>query len=180
MSRWTEKIELLRLALRIGVGSDVTVATPTIATREYRRNLRERDSSNAMAYKCAKTLPNNSLVSGPATWSKANRVQSAASIVTRRYVNSFTDISSARPDNVSDERWQQVHADARTFLSEWGTVADALEWPAEELFGGAAAGAHGLVWELRGRRVLAITYDLIAIDGNTAGCRAWFRRLRRF
>lgn len=179
MSRWTEKIELLRQALSVGVGSDVNVATSPGEIPQNRQIPRGSTGSDVTPFECTETLPRSTLVRGPAAWGSADRVRSAGGIVPTRYLNAFTDMSSARPDHVSDEQWRQLHEDARTFLREWGTVADALGWPTEELFGRAKAGAHGLVWELGGRRVLAITHDLIVIDGDAAHYRAWFPRQRR-
>lgn len=181
MSRWTEKIERLREALSVRVGSDATVATPPNGTPENRCILRQSEGSGWVAYEYAVPLPRSILVRCPAAWSNSGRVISAVDIVLTRRLNAFTDMSRGGVLDVTDQLlWWQVHADARTFLSEWGSVADALEWPAEVLFDRAEAGAHGLVWETRRRRRPVITHDFIVIFGNAARCRAWLRRLRRF
>ncbi len=179
MSRWTEKLELLRQAWSVGVGSDVTVATSADMIHENRRIPPGSAGSDVTPFECTETLPRSTLLRGPVAWGSAGLVWSVGGIVPTRYLNAFTDMSCVRPEHVSDERWRQVHDDARTFLREWGAVADALGWPTEELFGRAEVGAHGLVWELCGRRVLAITHDLIVIDGDAARYRAWFPRMRR-
>jgi hypothetical protein len=73
--------------------------------------------------------------------------------------------------------------DARHFLAAWGDQAKALRWTAAELFGLdtppakphpsyhrlSRYDATGLIWNLRGHRVVAITADTAAIQNATTG-----------
>jgi hypothetical protein len=68
------------------------------------------------------------------------------------------------PKQVHDsKRWRQAVDDGREFLAEWGDQAKALGWSADDLFALhptaplARYDAMGLVWLLRGRRVVALT-----------------------
>jgi hypothetical protein len=82
------------------------------------------------------------------------------------------------PAYVDVERWQQCIENARRFLQSWGHQAEALGWNAKDLFGLhepplqphpsydrlSRYDATGLLWLLRGRRVLALTKTIAAIQ----------------
>jgi hypothetical protein len=94
-------------------------------------------------------------------------------------------------DHVARHRWQQMIWDADILLAKWGARAQALGWASQELFGlhtppeRPAANYHrlvrynetGLIWLLRGRRVIALTTTMAAIQGATAALK--YRKLNR-
>jgi hypothetical protein len=69
-----------------------------------------------------------------------------------------------------DVRWKQALNDAPAFLSEWGTQAEAHGWTAEDLFGLdesaplARYDRMGLIWLLKGRKVVALSEDAATFD----------------
>ncbi len=89
-------------------------------------------------------------------------------------------LECACPDYVDVGRWQRCIGDARRFLRSWGSQAEALGWTAKDLFGlhQPPATPHwsyqrlsrydetGLLWLLRGRRVLALTETTAAIQSS--------------
>jgi hypothetical protein len=94
------------------------------------------------------------------------------------------------PDYVEEERWQQAVADGKTFLSRWGDQAQALGWTAKDLFGLLTVPEHakpsfnrlsrydetGLIWLLKGRRVVALTESTAAIENPASGAVTMYRR----
>jgi hypothetical protein len=107
------------------------------------------------------------------------------------YRDVFVALCSKCPELVESDRWQQAIRDGDTFLAAWGEQARALGWTACELLGLHAlpAGPHpnyrrlsrydetGLIWLLRGRRVVALTETTAAIQGATAVL--IYRKLRK-
>ena len=97
------------------------------------------------------------------------------------------------PGYVEAERWQECVEDARRFLATWGDKAEALGWTAGELFGlhKPPANPHpsysrlsrydctGLVWLLQGRRVIALSTDIAAIQNPNTGNVLTYRKLRK-
>lgn len=95
-----------------------------------------------------------------------------------------------RPEFVDQERWQQCIADAKRFLETWGGQANALGWSPTDLFGLHQPPEHphctyqrlsrfdhaGLLWLLRGRRVVALTEITAAIQ-ISGGAPLIFRRM---
>ena len=87
------------------------------------------------------------------------------------------------PDQIEPERWRLRITDAQRFLVDWGDKALALGWTAGELLGLhtplakphpsycrlSRYDATGLVWNLAGRRVVALTADTAAIENRTTG-----------
>ena len=69
---------------------------------------------------------------------------------------------AANPTN-DERRWLRACDDASLFLRDWGERAVDLGWENEDLFGLhpiaplARYDAMGIIWLLRGRRVVAIT-----------------------
>ena len=96
------------------------------------------------------------------------------------------------PAYVEPNRWQQCVEDAQRFLATWGDKARALGWTATELFGlhKPPENPHpsysrlsrydctGLIWELEGRRVVALTSITAAVEGHT-GNTATYRKARK-
>ena len=88
------------------------------------------------------------------------------------------------------DRWQQAVADGKTFLARWGEQAHALGWTARDLFGlhhvpespapnyrrPSRYDETGLVWLLRGRRVVALTETTAAIQNPVSGSITVYRR----
>jgi hypothetical protein len=98
------------------------------------------------------------------------------------YEPSFCALERRCPDFVEAERWQQAVEDGWRFLGLWDEQAHALGWTARELFGlhtppqrPAVSYSRlsrydetGLIWLLRGRRVIALTETTAAIQGATS------------
>jgi hypothetical protein len=94
------------------------------------------------------------------------------------FAEALDALERCRPEYVEPERWQQCLIDAQRFLASWGDKALALGWTESELFGlhDPPARPHpsycrlsryeptGLLWLLRGRRVVALTADTAAIE----------------
>jgi hypothetical protein len=70
------------------------------------------------------------------------------------------------------ERWHQFVNDAGIFLDQWGREAERLGWMAEELFGlhpytpMARYDQMGLIWMLKGERVVALTATGARLSGG--------------
>lgn len=93
------------------------------------------------------------------------------------------------PDHIEAERCHQCLIDAQRFLAAWGDKAAALGWTEADLFGlhEPLAKPHptysrlsrydctGLLWLLRGRRVVALTADTAAIE-SASGATLTYRR----
>ena len=73
---------------------------------------------------------------------------------------------------MSDGRW--AIADAHLFLVTWGRQAEALGWPAAALFGlrpthpTARYDRMGMLWFLKGERVVALTATAARFSGGLA------------
>jgi hypothetical protein len=87
------------------------------------------------------------------------------------------------PPGVPGQLWQQFREDCERFLDEWAAKAAALGWTAEALFGCAPSQplAHlqiaGLLWILRGRKLIKLYVDWAAIENLTDGsCEVFNRR----
>jgi hypothetical protein len=88
------------------------------------------------------------------------------------------------------DRWQQAVTDGKTFLLRWGDQAHALGWTAKDLFGLLTVPEHaklsfnrlsrydetGLIWLLGGRRVVALTEGMAAIQNPGSGSVTMYRR----
>ena len=92
------------------------------------------------------------------------------------YAEAFVAMMAYRPPDVIDARWCRAIDDAGRFLDAWGTTAAALGWTRADLFERAERGAHGLLWELDGRVVVALAEDVAAIGEGGGTARAWFAR----
>jgi hypothetical protein len=85
------------------------------------------------------------------------------------------------PDYIEADRWQECVEDAQRFIATWGDKARALGWTADELFGLhtpprnphptysrlSRYDSTGLIWSLEGRRVVALSSDIAAVEGRT-------------
>ncbi len=92
------------------------------------------------------------------------------------YTTAFDDLRRACPAGVAETRWRLAVADAGQFLDRWGTTAAAFEWPAPDLFDRTEHGADGLLWELGGRAVVALTAGGAMLGENATTSRAWYAR----
>jgi hypothetical protein len=87
--------------------------------------------------------------------------------------SAFAALEACCPDRVESDRWRQAVEDSRRFLAEWGEQAAALCWSPTDLFSlnpvapMARYDAMGLVWLLRGRRVVALTDTTATIKTET-------------
>jgi hypothetical protein len=87
--------------------------------------------------------------------------------------------------------WVLAVEDGRAFLATWGSKASALGWSPQEIFGLAdvpvtptafydrlaRADAKGLVWHLRGRRVVELTAAYAAIEHKTGSITKFYRKV---
>ena len=87
------------------------------------------------------------------------------------------------PEYVELDRWRGCIEDGRRFLASWGDKAVALGWTSRELFGlhTVPTDPHpsycrlsrydctGLLWDLEGRRVVALSSGAAAIQNPTTG-----------
>jgi len=96
--------------------------------------------------------------------------------VPRAYAEVFASLMATCPDGVPEGRWWQAIDDAGRLLDAWGDRAVDLGWTSADLFGRAQRGAHGLVWELGGRNVLALTETTAALGPDDRTERAWFAK----
>jgi hypothetical protein len=100
-------------------------------------------------------------------------------------------LESRCPDLVPLDRWQQAVADGKTFLAQWGGQAQALGWTTKDLFGLLLTVPQhakptfnrlsrydetGLIWLLKGRRVVALTESTAAIENPASGAVTMYRR----
>jgi len=87
----------------------------------------------------------------------------------REWAEGFAKLQSLTPpQSVSEQRWLQVIDDAGRFLDSWGPKLAALGWSIGEVFGVHPSRPElrrgGLIWHLRGRRVLAASKDSVTIE----------------
>ena len=96
--------------------------------------------------------------------------------VPQRYAAGFAKLQAHRPDNVPSSDWLQALNDAGMFLDTWGSQAAKLGWSPADLFEWVPTGCCGLIWELRGRQVVALTEDGAAIGEDENSVWSWFAR----
>lgn len=92
------------------------------------------------------------------------------------FAEAFASLTTACPDAVHEGQWWQAIDDASRFLDRWGDTATALGWSVADLFERVDVGCCGLVWELAGRDVIAITETTAVLGPNDRTERAWFAR----
>jgi hypothetical protein len=88
------------------------------------------------------------------------------------YASAFAQLQSHAPPEVPVERRHQFIYDAGIFLDQWGHDAERLGWAAEALFGlhplapMARSDRMGLVWMLKGERVVTLTATEARLSGG--------------
>jgi hypothetical protein len=90
------------------------------------------------------------------------------------YASALTQLQVGLPADVLLPRWRRFITDARAFLATWGRQAEALDWTASDLFGldpvapMARYDGMGLIWFLKGERVVALTTTEARFSGGLA------------
>lgn len=92
------------------------------------------------------------------------------------FAEAFASLMATCPDGVPEGQWWQAIDDAGRFLNAWGDRAADLGWTGPDLFERVARGAHGLVWELGGRNVIALTETTAALGPDDRTERLWFAK----
>jgi hypothetical protein len=88
------------------------------------------------------------------------------------YASAFARLQAEPPAEVPRDRWHQFINDAGLFLDHWGRQAEAIGWRSEELFGldpGAPMARYdrmGLIWMLKGERVIELTATTVRLSGG--------------
>ncbi|MHB2168023.1 hypothetical protein [Alsobacter sp. R-9] len=88
------------------------------------------------------------------------------------YAARFAALMQACPDGVPIPRWQMFVDDGGHFLDAWGHQAAALGWTPQNLFGLHETkplvrhDATGLLWLLKGERVVALTSTAARLSGG--------------
>jgi hypothetical protein len=96
--------------------------------------------------------------------------------------DAFATLERRCPDAVPVARWREAVEDGRRFLGQWDEQAEALGWTAEDLFGLhptaplARYDSMGLVWLLRGKKVVALTATAATIRTATGGTLSFYRK----
>jgi hypothetical protein len=99
--------------------------------------------------------------------------------------DAFATLERRCPNAIPVDRWQMAVEDARGFLWQWAEQSEALGWTPDDLFGLhptaplARYDAMGLVWLLRGTKVVAITATAATIRTATGGTLTFYRKPRR-
>jgi hypothetical protein len=84
-------------------------------------------------------------------------------VVPAPFAGAFAALASTAPEHLSTDRWRLFLDDSPAFLDQWGEQAAALGWTADDLFGLdsvaplARYDRMGLLWMLKGERVVALT-----------------------
>jgi hypothetical protein len=94
--------------------------------------------------------------------------------VPQAYAAAFAQIQAHPPEDIPAGRWELVVNDAGLFLDRWGKQAERLGWTVEDLFGLHPRAPMlrydhmGLLWTLRGERVVALTATEARLSGGLA------------
>jgi hypothetical protein len=94
----------------------------------------------------------------------------------REWAEAFAGIDAGHPpEGIPEPRWRQFIDDGGRFLDQgWAYKAKALGWSPLELFGCdrsrplARIDNTGLIWLMRGRRLLALTAETATIENRNA------------
>jgi hypothetical protein len=73
------------------------------------------------------------------------------------YLAAREQMQTEVPVGISTLHWDQALADADRFLARWGSCAGHLGWSVVDIFEVPGSWIGGLVWELRGGDVIALT-----------------------
>ena len=90
------------------------------------------------------------------------------------YCAGLERLSAACPAGVPDDRWRLALADAERFLAEWGDAAERLGWTEADLFDLhetvplSRVDRMGLVWLLKGERVVLLTEGVARLERGLA------------
>jgi hypothetical protein len=88
------------------------------------------------------------------------------------YAPEFARLQAHAPAEVPRDRWHQFVNDAGIFLDQWAHKAERLGWRPDELFGlhpdapMARYDRRGLIWLLKGERVVALTATEAKLSGG--------------
>ena len=107
-----------------------------------------------------------------------------------KFSEALAELERGRPGYIEPDRWQRCVEDGRRFLAEWGDKADALEWTADELLGlhQPPASPHpsydrlrrrdatGMLWGLRGCRVIALSSVEAVVTTPSGGTLTYHKR----
>ena len=88
------------------------------------------------------------------------------------YAAAWTHLQAGPPIGMDHTRWMQARDDAAAFLDKWGVAAARLGWPAHHLFEAPRGWIGGLVWEIGGGAVVALTDRQAIIAQGTR--KLWF------
>jgi hypothetical protein len=118
-------------------------------------------------------------------------VEGAGPDLPELYRAALSALREGCPAYVEIVDWQRAVTDADRFLATWGEQASAFGWMVADLFGLAPIPERpapnwrrlsrydlvGVVWLLRGRRVIAITSTTAAIQRSPLGVTVYRRRI---
>jgi hypothetical protein len=96
----------------------------------------------------------------------------------------FAALERQWPASIPVDRWQRAVDDGCRFLGQWAEQAEALGWTADDLFGLHPAAPltrydrMGLVWLLRGKKVVALTAAAATIRTATGCTLSFYRKVR--
>ena len=88
------------------------------------------------------------------------------------YAPAFARLQAHAPPEMPLERWHHFINDAGIFLDQWGHEAERLGWRSADLFGlvrtapMARYDCMGLLWLLKGERVVALTATEAKLSGG--------------
>ena len=174
----------LRSRLLVAVTSKKSCTTcsgvPTLEALEKSEN-----TENTAVFPVFRDLPNNF---NSATREHQEHPKNESSKLGAKLWRDLDALQVECPAYVEAKRWRQAVEDARRFVAEWGEQAAALGWTADDLFGLAPIPDRpkarferlsrydltGLVWLLRGRRVIALT-EITAVIETASGTLAYRR-----
>ena len=88
------------------------------------------------------------------------------------YAPEFARLQAHPPTEIQRDRWDQFINDAGLFFDRWGKQAEAFGWRPDELFGldpvapMARYDRMGLIWMLKGERVVALAATEVKLSGG--------------
>ncbi|MFG1319221.1 hypothetical protein [Xanthobacter autotrophicus] len=100
-------------------------------------------------------VPDEALSANSAALPAAPRI--GLSHIPSAYLTAWRQMQTEVPTGISTLHWDQALADADRFLARWGSCAADLSWSVADIFEVPGNWIGGLVWELRGGDVIALT-----------------------
>jgi hypothetical protein len=100
------------------------------------------------------------------------------------FADAFAALERRCPDAIPVDRWQWAVEDGRGFLGQWAEQAEALGWSVDDVLGlhptapATRYDAMGLVWCLRGSKVVALTANTATIRTESGSLLQFYRKLR--